>query len=529
MLAEEQARHLLAEAARTITPGPEPAVEAPPRQWRMPLIVGAAVVLVAGVVAAASLLQGGGAPRTVSPGPSGTPTIWSGGTYLGDPSYHLGPDQIPPVAGYPIPVATRILQQHGWTVSYRPQAGCPDNAAAAVYPGAGTVTPEGSIVVLTVNVTSATSGPGGAVCPVETRGRSGTADPFLLWAEGLGPTPRFAGGVGYVDAAAGVHVWLSPTRAQDPNLWPHLTDLTNAASTPDVRRVGSSLDILPRTVATGCSVIRGCEDRTVEVRSGSRILMSVLYTLTSDGSIDSVTIHDHRTPAYQGGLPHVVGDSGAYATARLQAWGYVVMPVYRVDCAPAGVVSRIGLLGHTAFIGVASGTGQCDSSPLVPQLAHHRAARAARADGLDHYRVTAADAFIAFARGGVSQPAWSDRVTYTIDGRPVATLTDAQAQHTASWEACPAQHGGVPCPISPLARIRALARAGGTPRIAVPPSYAACLPTPGALPIPADAASGAVTIAPDRRHPACATAFYVTLGLDGNDRVSSVDLSLPAG
>lgn len=523
MLTEDNVRHLLAEAATTIKPGPEPEVEAPHRGWR-PIVTAVAVVaLVAAVITAVSLLHGGNATGPAAPHPSiaPSPTV---DVHAGDPSFFLGTDQVPDLAGYPADVATRILQQRGWVVSQRPEPNCRPGTVSNTYPAAGAVIPPGTIVVMSAS-------------PQDSRRvrfgcrNSGNSDPFLLWAEGLGPVPKFVSGVQYVDAAAGVRTWLDPVAARDLSNWPHLSDLTTAATTPDVRRTASGLEIVPRAVVAGvgpgCSATAVCQDHSLSIRSGGRQIMSVRYTITSDGSINSVTIRDHRSPSAFGSVPDVVGDSGAYATARLNAWGYLVTPVYRVDCAPNGVVSHVAIDGRNALVAVTTGTGSCDNGPLAPQAGRSTGRTTGAAGALDHYRVTAAQAFLALARGTSAGPAWSDRVAYTVDGRPVRTLTAHQAQRARSWDACPADHGSLRCPLSPLARLRALVQAGAAPRITVPPPYSLCLPAPGTLPSPTDDGSGGVTIMPGRGHDECASVFYVTLGLDGNDRVSSVDLSLP--
>lgn len=359
MLTEDQTRRLLAEAARTITPGPEPEVSLPSRRPIVPIAVAAAIVL---VIAALGVVLGHrgsapspSAPATAMPGP--TPTA---DPYPGDPGFHLAPDQIPPVAGYPTAVAQRILEQHGWTVSERGEPGCAAGTASATWPPAGTPTTPGTIVVLTVST--------GRLRPDAACDRtSANSDPFLLWVEGLGPAPRLVSGTRYVDAAAGVNTFLLPSAAPYLDRWPHLSDLATAATTTDVRRTSTGLTFVPRAVSLGpgeqgCTA---CETRTITVRSGDRVLMTLTYHLTSDASIDAVTLDDRRTPT-PGAPPDVVGDSAPYATLRLRAWGYAVTPIYRTDCAPAGVVSRITVEGRTARIGVAQSTGACVGRSAAP-------------------------------------------------------------------------------------------------------------------------------------------------------------------
>lgn len=521
MLAEDHVRRLLAEAATTITPGPEPEVRLPTHRWRAPLAATAAVVLIAGGITAASLRQGG-APAPPTPTPS--PTI---DAYAGDTSFHLGPDQIPPVAGYPTAVARRLLEQHGWTVSVQPEPGCTVGTAATTSPPMGTPSAPGSEIVLSVSARQQPHDP-------DCRALTGNGDPFLLWVEGLGPAPRFADTVTYRVPARGITLALPAPQATDRAHWPYLGTLASEATGVSVLVTVSGLMFHANTVADASRCPPGgglcLGPHRLRVISGFASVMTASYTTTADGAIDSVTLGEARTPRTLSS-PEVVGDSASYATLRLRAWGYHVTPLYRVDCAPPGVVSRIAFRSSQAFIGVTQSTGQCDSWPL--QSPGHRVrprstspARAAPSGGVDHYRRTAASAFIAFAHGRSGGPAWADRVAYEIDGRRVKTLTVVQAQRRSSWNACPAGSPPGTCPLSPLAAVRALGRYGARPRIAVPPAYSLCLPPPGRLPAtPPDLR--AATIAAGAAHPACASDAFVTLALDDDDRVASVDLTLP--
>lgn len=363
MLTDDQTRRLLAEAARTITPGPEPPVALPPRRAGRPIVAAAAAILVVALVSVVLGRHSGsapapGAPATTGPSTAAT-TVPTPTPDRGDPTFHLGPNQIPPVVGYPSATARVILARHGWAVSERPEPGCAIGTANATWPAVGTPVAPGSVVVLSVSVRRQ---PHDAACARV----AGNADPLLLWLEGLGPAPRFVSGVRYVDRGAGVDTFLLPPDAPHLDRWPHADDVARAATTPDVRQTGRGLAVVARTVATS-STCESCETRVLTVRSDGRVLMTLTYHLTSDRSIDEVTVDEHRTASPRDWpAPDVIGDSAAYATLRLRAWGYAVTRVDRPDCAPIGVVSRLALDGDTAVIGVTTRTGACDDSPLMP-------------------------------------------------------------------------------------------------------------------------------------------------------------------
>lgn len=352
MLTETQARELLAKAATTVDVGPPlPFPEQPRGRPIVPLLAAAAVLLVAGGIAIA---RQGSADR---PAPA-APTY---PTYPGDPTFHLGPDQVPPLEGYTQAEATRLLAQRGYAVTAHAEASCalPEGTVMAVSPPPGTIARSGQRVDLTV---AADSG--------DCRGRAAASDPLLSWAEGEGAVPQLAQRV-VVESDGRVLATLVGAARTDPRAWPGLDAFVEAATGASVEPPGDGGESY-RVVANQVVVYQGsrscrgpsdaCPARSVEVHIGHQDPPRLDIMVDAVGDIEAVNITDHRSTA--GELPDVVGDSAAYATARLQAFGYAVTQVPRADCAPVGRVTRVSVVDSRALIGVTRRTGACDQAPL---------------------------------------------------------------------------------------------------------------------------------------------------------------------
>lgn len=356
MLTETQARDLLAKAATTVDVGPPPPLAQPPHRRRIvPLVAAAAaVLLVAGGVAVAR--HGDTADVPAAP---------SFDTYPGDRSFRLGPDQIPPVEGETEAAATHLLQQRGYAVTTRTQPVCAvDGTVTAMSPAAGTIATDGQSVALTI------AHPDGLPCP----GLLPSSDPLLTWAEGEAAAPRFAQKV-VVENDGGVVATLVGTARTDAAAWPGLQALVAAARGVSVVQPDTGAAAY-RVVANTVDVTRqrcdrsACTRRTITVLGGGGVLLQAHLTDDASGAITAVDIVDRRTT---GAVPDVVGDSAAYATARLGAFGYAVTQVPRTDCAPVGMVTKVAVDGGNALIGVTDRTGACNrtaltSTPTVPSV-----------------------------------------------------------------------------------------------------------------------------------------------------------------
>lgn len=353
MLTEIQARSLLATAATTVDVGPpRPIPEQRRRRTVLPLMVGAVAVLV---------VVGGGI--AISRHDNATPPAGPAyDLYPGDATFHLGPDQVPPVEGYPAAQAKQLLGQQGYAVTETAAPRCPsDETVTAVSPQPGTIASAGQSIDLTVATFAGHPCPSG---PPDT-------DPFLTWAQGAGPAPRFAASVWIENDDTRVATLTGASRT-NPAAWPGLKGLVDAASgvsaaAPDRRT--RSYRIVRNAVVVADAVCHGprgdCgryRNRAIEVHGEHTLLVQAVLAVGPRGAIRGVDVIDDRSTA--GPFPDVLGDSAAYATARLGAFGYAVTEVPRVDCAPVGMVTKVAFDGRGVLVGVTDRTGACN--PATP-------------------------------------------------------------------------------------------------------------------------------------------------------------------
>lgn len=435
MLTDQQARDLLHLAADTVTVGNAPVpVPTPPRVW--PLVaVAASVILVVGGV---SVLARSGDDK---PDPAPPPTSTDDG------QFRLGSDQVPSVFGYSAEDAVVMLEERGLAASITPynnECGETPGRATSVDPPPGTIVEPGDTVE--VRSPSGLAG-GGGFCVLDTYRRA-EAWSLIDYANGRGEAPATAPGVDLDlgPVAERLRAWSAAVgryeqgrEGQNRLRWPTPRLTTSPAAEfacvglPD-RLVGR--EVLALTVALEAQPSDGV--------GPSGQCHTVLVAYTDDGTIADVAVpkdflsDDPLVPA------DVVGNTVAFATARLTAQGVKVEPVARADCQPIGVItaqqpypSQNVKPGTTVHVAYTSETGPCIKNSLEIQTPAR----------------SAAESFIAFARGGPLPPL-ADTVDVYAGNVLRSQLSAAEAADRASWTtACPAIRDSL-CQASVIDRIQ---------------------------------------------------------------------------
>jgi hypothetical protein len=416
MLTDEETRDLLHGAAETIAVPTRAVVPPARRTWPALVGVAAAVAVVAVGVGVAVRPDGTAPPppRDATSSPTSEPVV---DPYAGDPTFHLGPDQVPSVEGLSAEAAERRLVEAGFTVEVRSQASCWDGRAIGTRPGLGSPGRAGATVTV-------------------LRGDSTTLDcrvapdfGLLDFLGGTGPAPRFAEEVSIYTSADDSSV-ISGEQAADPSAWPRRDVVTRLLDTvvyadgefhPVSINVGDDPDDFSCGEEEPVGVTgRGEAFALAPWHLGGIPAMGACLDLgiyrDDRGAITAVQV-DARDwqDAPDTFPPSVLGNSEEYARTRVEAFGYQADFVDITDCAPVGIVSRMGgsidfYPGDTLTLGVTARTGACAPDDW-----------ATAADTTSDTDVVA-ESFVRFAEGGPA-PAWADNVTlYVADLRMSGTL-----------------------------------------------------------------------------------------------------------
>ncbi|MEZ0580844.1 PASTA domain-containing protein [Nocardioides sp. MH1] len=428
MLTDHEAHDLLHEAAATIE---VPArTVAPPRRraWPVLVAVAAAVVAVAGVGVA--LRPDASAPRPRGPADNSTSTTAE--PSLTGVAFRLGPDQVPSVVGLTAEAAERLLVRDGYVVTVRDEPSCGAGQAVGTDPSVGAIIEPGAAVTLL-------RGDGSRRCLAGSVPDHGLLD-FLLSG---GPAPRFADEVGIYTGDGAPRV-VSGEEAADAATWPR-RDVIEAVRSSVVYADG---EFHPVDINVGddpgdfsCGRTEGPSGLTDR---GTAVILAPWHlgpTPLRGGCVD-LGIHQDDDGAItavevdaQGGAfgtapseapPSVLGNSEAFARARVAASGYRARFVDITDCAPVGIVSRMmGAIdfypGDLLTFGVTTRTGACAGEDWVDSIPPRGGT-----DGV-------ADSFLAFARGG-PEPAWADEVTLYVADETMGVV-EAPGDHPA-WGFC---------------------------------------------------------------------------------------------
>lgn len=429
MLTDDQTRDLLNGAAASIDV-PARTIATPHRRaWPVLVAVAATVAVVAG-----------GAGLALRPDPtSSRPPTDTAHTptndvdpYAGDPSFHLGPDQVPSVEGLPADAAVDQLEAAGFHVEIRAESSCSAGRALGTEPALGTLVGPGATVTVL-------RGDGSRRCLAGATPDFGLLD-FLA---GNGPAPQFADEVRLYDGADVARV-ISGAEAADPTSWPQrdvIRSLLDSVVYADgaFHPVSISAGHDPDDFSCGASEPRGLDGpgdaliltpwhqhMTPASPNGGCVDLGVHRD--DDGAITAVQVDarsdDVRKPPFDF-PPGVLGNSEDYARARLEAAGYHAEFVKITDCAPVGIVNRMaGMIdyypGDTLTFGVTARTGACapDDWAEIPPPAD--------ADSV-------AESFVRFARGGPA-PAWADEVTLYVGDVTMGPLVTPGDRR--SWGFC---------------------------------------------------------------------------------------------
>ncbi|WGL52303.1 PASTA domain-containing protein [Nocardioides sp. BP30] len=300
--------------------------------------------------------------------PSGaSPSLTATDLATDDPAFRLGPDQVPSIAGLDADEAADLLGSHGYLVRIDRRPGCATaQDELAVEPRTGTILPPGSSVALSEVVA-----PAGADCAeVDHPDRSVVS--LLAWARGLGPRPRFEDRVTVEfrtqTASGGDTRTLQGAALADREDWPGLGSLADVLAVP--ARDGEELVPLVVTrdsscssaSAPSCALMRGAVIGGSATYTNHRVDTAGLFTVAlwvdHRGRVGRVLLSDERVPAAVD-APDVVGDSAAFAAARLHAFGFGVTTRRVPGCAQRGEVTGVRSDGTHATIEVSDGTAAC--------------------------------------------------------------------------------------------------------------------------------------------------------------------------
>jgi hypothetical protein len=360
MLTDEEARELLHQAGDTIdvTPRAWKPVVRRPRSLPIAAAAAAVALVAAGAAGAGSLLHHDAA----------APQAPTADLDTSDPAFRLGPDQVPSVAGLDATQARRLLITLGYRVEVSEQRGCPSaQSALSVEPGPGTILDRRSTVTLRVIT------PDPAVRCALGNTPDARVMAFLAWSRGLGPEPPFSPllTVQLVDRSTGEDsvTRLRGAAAADRHSWPGLAALANLLAAP-VRGMSGLLPLTVTRMDSTClptpggtcpempGAALGADAGSTSHRSDTDDGFTVDLQISSDGTIGSVALVDQRAPS-RTDVPDVVGDSAAYATTRLRAFGLHVTRRDVDACAQRDQVTRAEVSDGTATISVSRGDDAC--------------------------------------------------------------------------------------------------------------------------------------------------------------------------
>lgn len=296
-----------------------------------------AVAVIAVLVVAASVVATVEVAGQVSGDPKRTVRFSAADLSTADPSFRLGPDQVPSIAGLDAEQATALLTSAGYDVRVATREGCASAGdELTLEPQTGTILEPGATVTLHEVVPSP-----GADC-AQADHPDFRVLTFLAWARGLGPAPDFADKVRVEFAAqyasGGSTRVLQHAEIADRQAWPGLTALADALAAP-TRRGDTLVPLVISRLDATCAPPPGgtCPVWPGAAISGSWIyargkadtdpLFNVALLIGAHHRITAVTLFDrrHEHPNVD---PDVVGDSEAYAAARLKAYGFKVTAAY---------------------------------------------------------------------------------------------------------------------------------------------------------------------------------------------------------
>lgn len=438
MLTDEETHDLLHGAAETINVPARTIVPQDRRTWPALVAVAAAVAAVALGVGLAVRPDGSAPPP--SDATSTTPVNPDVDLFAGDPKFHLGPDQVPSVAGLSAEAAVRKLEAVGFRVEVRDQSSCWADRALGTEPALGSLVEPGAAVTLL-------RADGTRRCPAGNSADFELLD-FLL---GDGQAPRFAAEVTIYRSEDEATV-VSADEAADSASWPRREEIARLLESA----VYADGEFHPVSIRFGDDPDHfscGQEEPGGLGGEGSAIMLSpghldTIPLVTGEcvdlgvyrddaGAITAVHVDagidlDERPPWVF--PPNVLGNSKAFALARVDAAGYDAEFIGITDCAPVGIVSQMqgGMdfyPGDTLTFGVTTRTGACAPADW---------ATAATSDSDSD---AAAEAFTTFAQGG-PQPAWADEVTLSIADITVNTMS--RPGDRKEWGYCLVD--GVPSP-----------------------------------------------------------------------------------
>lgn len=418
MLTDEEMRDLFHGAAETIEVPARVVVPPSPRTWPILVAVAAAVAVVA-VGVGVAVLPDDAAPPSPGDATSSAPVDRATDPYAGDPTFHLGPDQVPSVEGLSADAAVRKLTAAGFQAEVRNESSCQAGRAVGTEPGLGALLEPGATVTVL-------SGDGARRCLAGDVPDFGLLD-FLA---GTGPAPRFADEVRIYQNFDDTSV-ISAEDASDPASWPRrdviarLLDAVVYAGGefhPVVINLGDDPDDFSCGEPEPIGVTGGGEAFVLApwhlggIPARGACLDLGIYR-NDAGAITAVQIDARDWSEAPFALPpSVIGNSEEFARTRLEAVGYHAEFVDITDCAPVGIVSRMaGAIdfypGDTLAFGVTSRTSACapddwtaPTSPPAPDSA-----------------ASVADSFVRFAEGG-PPPAWAAEVTLYVADTTFTTM-----------------------------------------------------------------------------------------------------------
>jgi hypothetical protein len=368
MLTDQETHDLLHGAAETIDV-PDRVVTPPSHRTWPPLVAAAAAVALVAVGVGVAVRPDGSAPPPGGDVSSNATTAPAVDPFPGDPSFHLGPDQVPSVEGLSADAAQEKLRAAGFQVEVRDVSSCEAGRAMGTDPGLGALVETGSRLTV-------------------LRGDSTTLDcarppdfGLLDFLTGTGAAPTFANEVRIYQDHNDAQV-ISGDDAADPASWPETDVISRLLDTvgydagafhpvsisvgddPDdfscgdaepvgLPAVGEAFILVPWR--TGPTPVRGpCVDLGIYRNDAGEI-----------AAVQVDARDNFRTPPWAF-PPGVLGNSESYARARLEAVGYHGEFVDITDCAPVGIVSRMAgsidfYPGDTVTLGVTTETGACVS------------------------------------------------------------------------------------------------------------------------------------------------------------------------
>jgi len=330
-----------------------------------------AVAVLAVLVVAASVVAAVEVRGQISGASRNTVRFSAADLSTADPSFRLGPDQVPSVAGLNAEQASALLKSVGYGVRVATRGGCASAAGELrLEPPTGTIVDPGSTVTLHEVVPS----PGGDCAQGDHPDSSVLA--FLAWARGLGPIPRFADDVRVrfvaQHASGGGSRILHRAEVGDRSAWPGLGSLADALAVP-LRSPTTLIPLAVTRMDATCSPPPGgtCPDwRGAELggdpglanrKDETEPLFDVTLQFGAQRRITAVVLDDERT-GHSSVEPDVAGDSQAYATARLRAFGFNVATSLRTFCTQPGLVIGAKPSGiNTVILDVSRGGGACSS------------------------------------------------------------------------------------------------------------------------------------------------------------------------